>query len=65
MKTLVLVLVLTLSGCATWNEKSDTEKQAWIISGAVVIAAIALSQQEDKIILGQDNCFESECDLQP
>lgn len=60
-KLIILVCLLGLSGCAGWDEKSDVEKQAWIFSGAIVIGAIALSQQEDNIVLKQDNCFESEC----
>ncbi len=61
MKILVLIVcLLGLSGCATaWQDKSDTERQAWIFGGAIVLGAIALSQQED--VIKQDNCFESVC----
>ena len=62
-KIFLAVVILTLSGCATWDTKSDTEKKAWIIGGAVVIAAGLLSTQEDNFIVGQSNqpCFESVC----
>lgn len=64
-QTILLICVLMFSGCVStsWVEMSNTEKQAWIFGGAIVIAAAALSQQEDKIILMQDNCFESHCGI--
>ena len=69
MKSIYLALIVVLiSGCAAvkWDEKSETEKQAWIIGGAVVLAAVALSKQEDNITIGttvpQDICFESTCE---
>ena len=62
MRFLALLVILGLSGCATWADKSDTEKQAWILGGAAVLVGVALSKQEDTVNIGQDNCFESQCE---
>ena len=62
MKVFVAIIAaLSLSGCATWKEMSDTEKQAWIFSVAIVGAAAFLAEQEDTTIISQPNCFESKC----
>ena len=57
----IIALALSTTGCATWKEMSDTEKQAWIFSTAIVGAAAFLSSQEDSIVVNQPNCFESVC----
>ena len=69
MKKLFLILIVfSLSGCATaWKEMSDTERQAWIISGAVVIGAALIADAMDSdVSLTVDQCFaqrslESDC----
>jgi hypothetical protein len=62
-KLIVLIAALGLSGCAHWEQMSETEKQAWIFGGAIVLGSIALSTQEDKVIDNRDICFESVCQL--
>ena len=58
-KILLILIVFSLSGCATaWKDMTDTERQAWIISGAVVVSAalIADAMQSD-VNLTIDQCF--------
>jgi len=60
---LAIISLALISGCATsWQDKSDVEKQAWIFSGAIIVAAAFLAEQEDVTNIGQDNCFESKCE---
>ena len=58
-KLILLVCLLGLSGCVSqsWKEMSDTEKQAWIISGAVVVGAALLADgmSSDTVVVKQ--CF--------
>ena len=57
-KFILLIAVLCLSGCATaWKDMTDTERQAWIISGAVVISAALIADQMgcDTVVVRQ--CF--------
>lgn len=56
-KLILLIAVLCLGGCASWEKLSDKERQAWIISGAVVISAavIANAMDSDTVIVRQ--CF--------
>lgn len=65
-KILLIIVMFGLSGCAaSWETMSDTEKQAWIFGGAIVLGAVALSMQEDNIIDNRDICFESTCEVGP
>ena len=59
MKKFFLVLIVfALSGCATaWKDMTDTERQAWIISGAVVVSAALLANAMDSDTVVIRQCF--------
>lgn len=60
MRILILAAMLSLSGCATWNELSEGEKDAvkiGVVAGAILIGAnIIKNSQGDTVV---NNCIST------
>lgn len=58
MKTIIIIATLALSGCAQWNELSDGEKTAVIVSGAILIGANIIKNSNDTTVV--NNCISTQ-----
>lgn len=55
-KVLLVLSILTLSGCAQWNQLSDQEKAAVIVGGAVLVGANLISNTQSTHV---HNCIST------
>lgn len=59
-KLLVIIAALALSGCAQWNELSDQEKAAWIVSGAILVGVNVLKNTDgDTTVIENKTCVST------
>lgn len=56
-KLVVLLMALSLTGCAQWKELSDQEKTAYIVAGAILVGANIVKNSNDTVI--NNNCIST------
>ena len=56
-KLVVLLMALSLTGCAQWKELSDQEKTAYIVAGAILFGANIVKNSNDTVI--NNNCIST------
>lgn len=54
----ILLACLCLSGCAQWNELSEGEKTALIVSGAIIVGANIIKNSQDTTVI--NNCISTQ-----
>ena len=53
MKTIIIIAALALSGCAQWNQLSEGEKTAVIVSGAILVGANLIKNSNGDTIINK------------
>jgi len=56
MRILLILALLSLSGCATWDKLSEREQQTVVIAGSILVAGAAISMNNDTTVR---NCIST------